>query len=419
MATPKVQPVRGTQDLLGQELQRHRHIVRVTEGLAQRYGYAPIETPLFESTNVFKRTLGETSDVVGKEMYTFLDRGGEEITLRPEGTAGVVRAVITEGLTQSMPLKFIYAGAMMRYERPQKGRRRQFHQVGVEFLGAAHPLADVETIALGYEVLKALAVADRVALHINTLGDQVSRQRYKEALIAYFSAHKGELSADSLVRLDKNPLRILDSKESCDQEIVESAPVFSEYMTAESQVFFETVCTALTASGIPYIHNTRLVRGLDYYNHTAFEFLTTDLGAQGTVLAGGRYDGLMAQMGGPEVPGVGWALGIERLALMIDDVPLPICDVSVVPVGTDAPQSQAFQLAQHLREGGLSVDMLFSGAMGKRLKHADKIGAKFALIFGETEQQENQILVRCLTTSTQEKVDLSALLGYLKTKLFV
>lgn len=405
----KMQPVRGTQDLRGEEFRKHQHIIQVSEKLSALYGYEPIATPIFEYTPVFKRTLGETSDVVGKEMYTFMDRGGEEITLRPEGTAGVIRAVISEGLTQSMPLKFIYNGPMLRYERPQLGRRRQFHQLGVECLGMDYPLSDVETIALAAQILYALGLKNRVQLEINTLGDQESRHAYREALVAYLKPHADHLSQDSQERLHKNPLRILDSKNEKDREIVAGAPRFPDYMNDISRDHFAAVCKGLDALDIPYVLNDRLVRGLDYYNHTAFEFTTTDLGAQGTVLAGGRYDGLMAQMGGPQCPGVGWALGIDRLSLMIEAPAQTQHPIAVIPVGDEVMQERAFQLAMQLRQDGFMIDMIFSGNVGKRMKRANKVESKIAVLLGEDEWQAESVTVRDLLTGSQNIVKIKEL----------
>src|SRR5437588_340073 len=285
-----------------------QHLVKLVEEMA---------TPIFEFTEVFARGVGETTDIVAKEMYTFVDKGGEEVTLRPENTAGVVRAVLSNGLTQAAPLKYFYAGPMFRYERPQKGRFRQFHQIGVELLGVAQPQADIEVIALGQRILGALGIADKVVLELNTLGDPQSRAAYRDALVAYFSARLSELSEDSRRRLERNPLRILDSKDPGDQRIALEAPDFAAYLNEASRAFFARVRDDLDRVGIAYRLNPRLVRGLDYYTHTVFEFVTTDLGAQGTVLAGGRYDGLVELMGGPAMPGAGWAAGIERPARVI------------------------------------------------------------------------------------------------------
>ncbi len=269
-------------------------------------------------------------------MYSFADRGGDSVTLRPEGTAGVCRALITAGLTQTLPQKVFYQGPMFRYERPQKGRYRQFHQIGVELLGPSVPLADAEVIACGWQILNELGVARDVALNINTLGDADSRAAYRAALVTYFSAHADALSADSKLRLEKNPLRILDSKDAGDQALVAAAPLIGQHLSVAAGQFYDGLKAALQAFGVPFVENPRIVRGLDYYNHTAFEFVTSALGAQGTVLAGGRYDGLVEQMGGPAVPGVGWAAGIERLAMLIEAPPAPPAAAAVIPLEAGA-----------------------------------------------------------------------------------
>ncbi len=316
-----LQPVRGTRDILPDEMRRHRVVVETARAVAARYGYEEMATPVFEFTEVFKRTLGETSDVVTKEMYSFSIGEGEQVTLRPEATAGVARALISGGLQQSLPLKVFYSGPMFRHERPQKGRYRQFHQIDVELLGVAEPLADVEIIALGADILEALGVLENTTLELNTLGDPESRKAYRAALVDYFSGYRDKLSADSRDRLTRNPLRILDSKDKGDRRLIEGAPLFGDYLNQESQDFFAKVREGLDAVGIRYTLNDRLVRGLDYYTHTAFEFITTMLGAQGAVLAGGRYDGLVETMGGPSIPGIGWAAGIERLSLLLAEPP--------------------------------------------------------------------------------------------------
>ena len=317
----KLQPVRGTHDILPDAMARHRRVAATARDLAALYGYEQIETPIFEFTEVFKRTLGDTSDIVTKEMYTFTDRSGDTITLRPEGTAGVARMVISEGLTQSLPLKYFYTGPMFRHERPQKGRLRQFHQVGVELLGVAGPQGDIEVLALGHHFLQALGVGDKTTLEINTLGDVESRAAYRAVLVSYLENYRDKLSEDSRQRLERNPLRVLDSKDEGDKRIVAGAPLFSDYLTEAARAFFADVREGLGRLGIDYRINPRLVRGLDYYCHTAFEFTTEALGAQGTVLAGGRYDGLIGTMGGSATPGVGWAAGIERLSMLAGDPP--------------------------------------------------------------------------------------------------
>lgn len=412
MSEKIIQPVRGTHDLRGEAYHKHQWIRNVSHSLAQKYGYGPIATPIFEYTSVFKRTLGETTDIVGKEMYTFEDRGGESITLRPEGTASVVRAVISNGLTQSLPLKLIYDGPMMRYERPQKGRTRQFHQVGVECLGINDPLVDVETIALGAQILEELGVLSRTVLEINTLGDTQSRQVYRQALVDYFTPLSSQLSTDSQARLSRNPLRILDSKDPQDQEWLKGAPVFGDYLSDDSRKSFEKVCEGLSRLGIAYKHNPFLVRGLDYYCHTAFEFTTAELGSQSAVLAGGRYDGLVAQMGGPDMPGVGWAMGIDRIALMVTEAPSQPRPIAVIAIGEEASET-AFLLAMGLRKQGVMVEFPYTGNMGKRMKQADKVNACAAVLVGEDEIAASKATVRNLDTGDQALVAFDGLKEYL------
>src|SRR5262252_1731394 len=342
-----LQPVRGTQDLLPEAVRRHRQVSATARAVAELYCFAEIATPIFEYTEVFSRPIGETSDIVTKEMYTFIDRGGDEITLRPENTAGVVRAVLSDGLVQTVPLKFFYSGPMFRYERPQKGRLRQFHQIGVELIGAAQPQADIEIIALGDRILDVLGVRGRTVLELNTLGDPESRAAYREALRTHFLGRISELSEDSRRRLERNPLRIFDSKDESDRRVSLDAPAFDDYLSSGSRDFLARVRDGLEGLGIPYRLNSRLVRGLDYYTHTAFEFVTTELGAQGTVIGVGRYDGLVEMMGGPEMPGVGWAAGIERLAMLIAEPPAPKRPIALVPVG-EAGEQTALQLSEEL-----------------------------------------------------------------------
>jgi histidyl-tRNA synthetase len=405
---PTLQPVRGTQDLLPEELRRHRTVVEIARAVAERYGYYEIATPIFEFTEVFARPIGETSDIVTKEMYTFADRGGEEITLRPEYTAGIVRAIISNGLTQNLPLKFFASGPMFRYERPQKGRFRQFHQIDVELIGPSQPQADVEVIALAADVLDALGVLRRTVLELNTLGDAASRSAYREALVAYYRGHLDELSEDSRRRLERNPLRILDSKDEGDKRINADAPHFGDYLTDEARRFFDEVRAGLELLRIAHRVSPRLVRGLDYYCHTAFEFVTTDLGAQGTVLGGGRYDGLMALMGGPDTPGIGWAAGIERLALLIEAPAAPPRPIAVIPVG-ETSEAAAMKAAHELRRAGFAVDVGYSGNVARRMKRANKLGARAAVILGEDELARNAATVRDLDTGEQIEVPLAAL----------
>ena len=402
-----MQPVRGTHDLAAEEMRRHRHVIEHARALAARYGFAEVATPIFEFSDVFRRTLGDTSDVVTKEMYTFTDRGGTEITLRPENTAGVARALIGGAFGQSRPVKCFYAGPMFRYERPQKGRLRQFHQIGVELIGAAEPLADIEVIALGAHLLSALGVLEKVTLEINTLGDEDSRRAYRTALVAHLQAHEDALSEESRQRLQRNPLRVLDSKDEGDRAVLADAPEIDAHLSPDAAAVFDAVCEGLSGLGIAFTRNARLVRGLDYYCHTAFEFTTEALGAQGAVLAGGRYDGLVETMGGPPTPGVGWAGGIERLAALVDEVggavappPRPI---AVVPLGARA-EAAALGLVQRLRHEGFTMELTYRGSLSKRLKRADQARAAAALIMGEDEMERGVVTVRDLDSGAQVEV---------------
>lgn len=409
-----LQAPRGTQDLLPETSRIFRHINNTAYELAERYGYGEIQTPIFESTQVFSRTLGDSSDVVNKEMYTFQDRGGDALSLRPEGTAGIARAFISNGLAQHLPLKYYYFGPMFRYERPQKGRYRQFHQLGVECLGFESPLADVECISLGQRLLEKLGLADKVILELNTLGDQASRASYRESLVSYFEKYKSDLSTDSLTRLEKNPLRILDSKDAKDKEIVAQAPKMKDSLNKESQQFFSSVLEGLSHLGVPFKVNDHLVRGLDYYCHTVFEFTTTHLGAQGTVLAGGRYDGLIQLMGGPATPSVGWAAGVERLSLLIDENGLPKGKKIALIFAEESAVGEVMKLAHELRHLGYSVEVPMSGNVGKKFKRADKVGANFALVIGSSELANNTITFKDLKLGEQKILRRDELLEYLK-----
>ena len=403
-----LQPARGTHDLIGEDQRRHTHVVDTARRIAATYGFDEWSTPLFEDTRVFSRTLGETSDVVTKEMYSFTDRGGDSITLRPEGTAGVCRALVSNGLTQSLPQKVFYAGPMFRYERPQKGRYRQFHQIGIELIGPSEPLADAEVIACGWHILQALGVADETILEINTLGDKESRQAYREALVAYFTQHAGELSPDSYARLHRNPLRILDSKDEGDRRLVANAPVIAGHLTEAAASFYAAVRGHLDRFGVPYRENPRIVRGLDYYGHTAFEFVTGKLGAQGTVMGGGRYDGLVEEMGGPPTPAVGWAAGIERLSMLLDEPPAAPAPVVVVPIG-EAAEPVALTVLQALRTAGIRAETAYRGNLRRRMERANRIGARAAVIIGQDDIAQGVAQVKDLASGAQEAVALDAL----------
>ncbi len=400
-----LQPVRGTHDLLPDDSRHFRHIADSARAVAQRYGYEEIATPIFEFTEVFKRTLGDTSDIVTKEMYSFEDKGGDEITLRPEGTAGVARALISGGLSQNLPLKYFYYGPMFRYERPQKGRLRQFHQIGTELLGVPEPLGDVEIIALGAAILTDLDVYSHTTLELNTLGNSKSRAAYRKVLVEYFQDHRESLSEDSLDRLERNPLRILDSKNPKDREVVAGAPEFGDSLDAESSDFFATVLSGLDALDIGYVRNSRLVRGLDYYCHTAFEFTTEALGAQGAVLAGGRYDGLVGLMGGPQTAGVGWAAGVERLSMLIDEPPTSARPIAIIPIGEEA-QIFALRLSNDLRREGFTIELGYRGNLKRRLSRANKLNARIAIILGADELEQDAATIRDFDSGEQRLVKL-------------
>jgi histidyl-tRNA synthetase len=407
----KLQPARGTQDILPENSQLFRWIDQTAFHQAQLYGCQEIDTPIFEFSEVFHRTLGETSDVVSKETYTFTDRGGDSLTLRPEGTAGIARAFISNGLQQLLPLKYYYSGPMFRYERPQKGRFRQFHQLGVEMLGCDLPQHDVECIALGYDMLKALGLQGKFKILLNSLGDRESRATHREKLVEYLSKFKTELSADSQVRLEKNPLRILDSKDPKDQSLLVGAPLLKDCLTDNAKAFFETVQVGLHALQIPYELDTKLVRGLDYYVHTVFEFTTDLLGAQSAILAGGRYDGLIERMGGPKTSGVGFASGLERLALLVNpiDAKQSLTRLAVLSA-EDSTETECYRLAQHLRSKGLAVELLLGDAkLGNKLKRANKINADYAFILGSAELSQNSVMMKNLKTGDQKLVLLSAM----------
>ena len=412
--TPR--PVRGTQDMLGGTAEafqeRFAHVVAAFDRVRKLYGFQRVEVPVFEATAVFARSLGESTDVVSKEMYTFEDRGGDSITLRPEFTAGIARAYITEGWQQYAPLKVAAHGPLFRYERPQKGRFRQFHQLDAEIIGAGEPGADVELLVFADQLLRELGVSEGVTLNLNTLGDAESREAWRAALVAHFLGHRDQLSEDSLDRLNRNPLRILDSKDPRDRPVADSAPDIDAFLTDDARRFFEKVTAGLDAAGVAWKRDARLVRGLDYYRHTAFEFITDRLGAQGTVLGGGRYDGLIENLGGPSTPAVGWAAGIERLAMLIDAPQAARPTVAVIPMG-DAAEAKATAIIADLRRAGVACDMGYRGNMKKRMQRANAAGAAWAVILGEDELARGEAALRNLESGEQQAVALGALVGKL------
>ncbi len=363
------QPVRGTQSLLGEEADRFHAVIAGFDRVRRLFGFRRVEVPVIEPTAVFARTIGETTDVVSKEMYSFEDRSGDSITLRPELTAGICRAFLSEGWQQHAPLKVASWGPAFRYERPQKGRFRQFHQLDAEIIGAGEAQADVEIISFGSLLLAELGISDGVALKLNTLGDAESRDAWRAQLIEHFSGQ--DISPESRERLAKNPLRVLDSKDPRDQAAVAGAPVMK--LTSEAEDFFGKVREGLDASGVPYELDPHLVRGLDYYRHTAFEFVTDRLGAQGAVIAGGRYDGLIESLGGPHTPAIGWAAGIERLSMLIEEPKSDKAVVAVVP-GEPALAEEAARVAIKLRQAGIAVWTTYRGKTRSQLARARAAG---------------------------------------------
>jgi len=371
------QAIRGTQDIFGPDAEAFAFVVETFERVRRLYRFRRAEMPVFEKTEVFARSIGETTDIVSKEMYSFEDRGGESLTLRPEFTAGIARAYLTNGWQQHAPLKLATHGPLFRYERPQKGRYRQFHQIDAEIVGAGEPQADVELLAMADQLLRELGITG-VTLQLNTLGDGDSREAWRAALVEHFRAVKNELSEDSQERLEKNPLRILDSKDRRDQRFVADAPRIDQFLSDEARRFFEAVTNGLDAAGVKWQRAESLVRGLDYYRHTAFEFVPDEgsaaaaaLGSQSTVLGGGRYDGLMESLGGPATPAVGWAAGIERLAMLVGEK-APDRLEAMVLVENDAGMADAIELLASLREGGIVADIMATGSPKKRYDKAVK-----------------------------------------------
>lgn len=412
MSTP--QAIRGTQDIFGPEAEAFAHVVETFERVRRLYRFRRAEMPVFEKTEVFSRSIGETTDVVSKEMYSFEDRGGESLTLRPEFTAGICRAFLSNGWQQHAPLKLATHGPLFRYERPQKGRYRQFHQLDAEILGAGEPQADVELLVMADQLLKELGIADGVTLMLNTLGDAQSREAWRLALIDYFRSVKDQLSEDSQDRLERNPLRILDSKDPRDKAFTEAAPKIDDFLSDEAQDFFAKVTAGLDAAGVAWTRAPALVRGLDYYRHTAFEFVTDRLGAQGTVLGGGRYDGLMESLGGPHTPAVGWAAGIERLAMLVSDagaVKIDALDV-MLAIEDDAAISFGTKALKALRSAGMSADMIASGSPRKRFDKASKAGAN--ILVGVTFRDGKVVCNTRSSGYSQDAVRVSALLESLE-----
>ena len=413
-----IQATRGTRDILPEEIGHWQRVEAIAREILARAAYEEIRTPMFEQTDLFERGIGETTDVVGKEMYTFKDRGDRSITLRPEGTAGVVRSYIEHGMqAQGGVARLWYTGAMFRYERPQAGRQRQFHQLGVEVLGTGDVRADAEVIAIATDILQSIGLKN-LTLQLNSIGNSDDRQNYRTALVEFLTPHKDKLDPDSQTRLTKNPLRILDSKDAQTQAILEAAPSILDHLSSESKQRFDRVQALLQNLGIPCNINPRLVRGLDYYTHTVFEIQSNDLGAQATVCAGGRYDGLVSELGGAETPAIGWAMGLERLVILLQQQNRESSDRGasidfyVVSRGEMA-EAQALKLAQSLRKAGFATELDMSGsAFGKQFKRADRSGATACWILGDAEAENGTAQIKWLKTGEQSAIVQSELLNY-------
>ncbi|MEK6555384.1 MAG: histidine--tRNA ligase [Bdellovibrionota bacterium] len=409
-----MQPVRGTHDLLFEDAKKHQLVIDVARAIGTRFGFDEIQTPIFEFSSVFSRTLGDTSDVVTKEMYTFTDKGGDQLSLRPEGTAGVVRSFISNELKRSLPLKFFYQGPMFRYERPQKGRFRQFHQLGIELLGVENTQSDIEVISYANILLQELDILNLTYLEINSIGDKESRQAFRTRLVEFFTKYENDLSEDSKRRLQLNPLRILDSKDKKDIEISQTAPKFEDSLNDISKSKFAEIRNGLDNLGIKYNLNPKLVRGLDYYNHLVFEFKTTALGAQDAVLSGGRYDDLVEMMGGDATFGVGWAAGIERLCLLTQKASAKPRPIALIPLGEKA-EKYAILLAHQMRALGIPVEAAYAGNMSNRMKKATRVNSQFAVIIGDQELESQQLGFKNLDTGEQSKITEAELLSRFKS----
>ena len=399
----KIQSVRGTKDIFPPEMQNYSNIINKAKYVSELYGFEEASFPIIEKSDVFTRPLGESSDVVSKETYTFADRGDESITLRPEGTAGIMRSVLSQGKLNELPIKLFYSGPMFRYERPQKGRLRQFIQIGIESIGSSDAIQDVEVIKCGVSFLNKLGILKSCKLNINSLGDTKSRKLYRDNLVKYFLDNETKLSKVSKGRLNLNPLRILDSKEPQDQDIVRKAPLLSSYLNNISVDHFERVLKYLKKLNIKFIHNEKLVRGLDYYCHTTFEFITKDLGSQGTVLGGGRYNGLSEMLGGPDIPAVGFAAGVDRLVMMnkLDETLTET--VCLIPIGKEN-FDYCYMILNQLRDKEIKSEIYPGGNVKKYLKKINKKGKKLVILIGNNEIQNKTVIFKNLSTGEQKEI---------------
>lgn len=404
----KPAPLRGMKDLLPEDFIIHKHIETIAKNISELYGYEGFATPLLENANIFDRTLGNTSDVVSKEMYSFADKKGRIVALRPEFTASIIRAFISNGLKQNLPLKLFSSGPLFRYDRPQEGRQRQFHQINFEYIGAVGPYSDAETISMASRILSELGLINDVVLELNSLGCSESRAKYQSALIEYFKKYENDLSNDSKQRLEKNPLRILDSKDDGDKKLSENAPLITSYYTNDAAKYFDDVKSFLDILSVKYTINPRLARGLDYYCHTAFEFITSKLGAQGTLLAGGRYDGLTKLMGDEEIPAIGFAAGIERIALMGNFVCKKTRPTIIMPIG-DECFNYCINLAEQLRNKNIVTILSSSGKINKRMQNALNKNAKYVIFVGSTEQEKGVCKIKDLDQNLEREISISKL----------
>ncbi len=409
----KLQPVRGTKDLYGLEIENFNHIISIARNLSLNYGFNEIATPIFEFSEVYERNLGETSDIISKEVYKFPDRGNNFLTLRPEFTAGVVRALIFNGeLGHNLPQKLFSFGPVFRYDRPQKGRQRQFHQINFEAIGQEDSFSDAEIIILASKILENLGVLSKTTLQINSLGSEQTKLDYQNALLEYFTKYQNDLSADSQNRLSKNPLRILDSKDSKDIEIAQNSPQINNFYRNQEKKNLENILKLLSEFKVNYQINSKLVRGLDYYTSTVFEFITNDLGAQNTILAGGRYDNLVGKMGGQNLPAIGFGAGIERLMLLNNfqfDHKRPIFVIYISPNEVN----EAFKICLKLREGKIYSEMLFAANFKRQFKKANSLNSIFAIIVGEEELKNGQLTVKNFDLGSEEKVEIDKIQQYL------
>lgn len=417
MSNIKLQPVRGTKDVFANDIKIFNRIIEVAKINSELFGFEEIQTPIFEFSEVFERNLGETSDIISKEVYKFLDRSDNYLTLRPEFTAGIVRALISNGeLIQILPRKLFSYGPIFRYDRPQKGRQRQFHQINFEIFGEENYFCDAEAILMANKILKDLGVLENTILNINSLGCSQTKINFEEALKNYLQKFRQDLSQDSQNRLDKNPLRILDSKDQIDAEILHDAPSIQNFYSENSKKSFDEILNLLEKFSVKYVVNSRLVRGLDYYTSTVFEFLMNHDGSQNAVLAGGRYDNLVEKMGGKTLPAIGFASGIERLSLLMNYVPQNSRPIWVNYI-SQSEKIIAFEIANRLRNSGLNVDFAYDSNFKKQMKKSTQNNARFVIIIGEDEAKNGDVVVKDFDNSKEQKVKQELLIHYLKGKI--